>query len=272
MLSFFSKSGDFLEDIIELPKRTSDFPEKISDISEKTRHFSEEIRHISYNTSQLVVMKRYLLKYCSPILIILSLFFASCADDEHETLDNLIAALAEVSTNSDGRIVSLDLDNGVSYKVTNTISKLTPDSAYRVSLLYVLGPDKRATMYNLHSVISPKAKDLKGAPNPHTNPLDLVSIWPTKKYLNLTVDYQSGDENHLWGFAQTGLDLFADGHQVLNLELVHSQNGDELYYTRRRILSCPIYPFADLLTTGRDSIRFTLNTFKGVRSYTFAAP
>ena len=224
----------------------------------------------------MTALFRYVHSHLSVILSLaligMSLVFNSCSEKDDAPLGDLVAALAELSTNSDGRVVSLDLDNGTSFRINNVITELTPDSAYRVSLLYMIDLDNRATLYNLQAVISPMAVDLKGGDNPHTDPLDIVAIRATKKYIDLTVDYQSGGEKHLWGFAQKDLEQFADGHQILNLELVHSQNGDALYYTRRRILSCPIYPFKTLLTSGRDSIRFSLNTFEGKRSFVFAAP
>lgn len=182
-------------------------------------------------------------------------------DGDDETLPAYCQDLAELETDADGFAGRLVTDAGESLPVTNRKGGLTGDSVYRATVLYTREADG-AVLHSATSVLSPFPKGYSEEAV-KTDPVELDAIWRGGRYLNLRVTLQSGGLSHRLGFIDRGVTEGEDGTRVLHVELLHDQNGDPLYYPRETILSCPLYPYADRLRTGTDSVSFTLRTFEG---------
>ena len=97
-----------------------------------------------------------------------------------------------------------------------------------------------------------------------TDPLTLESIWisKNKRYLNASVYLKVGstdDEEaiHKMGVVCDTIMAHADSTRTLHLRLYHDQGGVPEYYSQRTYFSLP------LSELHADSIRFSINTYKG---------
>ncbi|MDO4929769.1 MAG: NigD-like C-terminal domain-containing protein [Bacteroidales bacterium] len=196
------------------------------------------------------------------LLLVLTAPLVACSDDE-EVAKSFRQDLAEIVTDADGVQRYLVRDDGDTLLVTNGAARnvLSPDTVYRVRALYTLN-DQGAEVSTLTSVFSPNPVEMTSSVVLRDS-LSLDAIWRGGRYVNLLVSYKSGGINHSAAFIDNGIVTSPSGTRLLRLTLYHSNNGDREYYTQQVYMSCPLYNYADQLTSGRDSIEFTVTTYDG---------
>jgi len=193
--------------------------------------------------------------------------FATGCEGDNGPLPAYCQELAELETDADGFASRLITDTGEALPVANRKGGLKSDSIYRVTALYTREASA-AVLHGATAVLSPVPRTYSESAV-KTDPVALSAIWRGGRYLNLRIILQTGGRAHYFGFIDRGITETDRGTRILHVELLHDQNGDPLYYPRETILSCPLYPYADRLRSGTDSVSLHLHTFNGNLQRTF---
>ncbi len=183
--------------------------------------------------------------------ILLSL--SSC-NDEEASYPSVITEMADCLTDDEGTLFKMVLDDNTQFPITNKQTGLEPRSLYRCLAGYTL-QEGEATLYSLKAC--PLLCD-----STHTaihDPLNVVSIWKTHRYLNLHLQPKGQCFQHSWGFS---IDSISLKHTFLQLH--HRQGADPLSYSSDVYASLPL----DSLQT--DTLTLRIATFEGMRQWTFA--
>lgn len=210
------------------------------------------------------------MKYKGYIVTAFLLALSACNKEDYHYPD-VITDLVELETDSSSNIHLIRTDDGVLYSPDKTIAfkDSTPDSLYRVRCTYlpINEGGGKATLYNVHSVISPfpKGPDFfkEGI---KTDPVKITSIWKSGGYINLHLGVLTKGGAHKYHFLNLGKSRNSMGKATQRIQLFHSQEEDPEAYTREIFLSCPLNKLD--LQSG-DSIIFSINTYEGIKVYTF---
>ena len=209
-------------------------------------------------------MKLRLLKL---ICLVWVVGLAACSDDKGGDVPPYITDLLTVSTNAEGTVASVLLDNGKTYNIVSQgISSDLPDTLLRCQGIYTLENGKM-TVYSLLLVFSDEAipaesfvfvKDGERYEGPEylpRDPVKLISMWKSGGYINMHVGVlTTGNGQHRYAFCQDSV-----GHY----SLVHLRpEGDAESYTEQVYLSMPL-PQGDEVET------FTVYTYNGVETWKF---
>lgn len=202
------------------------------------------------------------------LTIVIFLLIALCAfmvmgcssDDADDVLASYKYVLCEATTDAEKHITTLRYDDGSEWAVTNVAEATTADTTYRVEAAVIEDIDGRhVTLGGLSPVVSP-LPFLRLPQQIHHDPVEVVSLWRSLRYVNMRIAIRRGGLPHGIGFCDDGIVQYPDGRKTRCFSLYHDQNGDPENYSSEYILSCPVYQYADQLTAGRDSIRFVIHT------------
>ncbi len=194
-----------------------------------------------------------------------ALLFSACTDDETPQPAYQLA-LADLTTNASGQATQLGLDDGSQPSLAQPISGLKSDTTYRIQALYTLNGNQ-ATLKDYAQILS--FQPLKAKPShAKTDALSVVACWKGKNYINLQFSLKgSATGVHYLGAYVKDTLVHANGTTTQQIQLMHDQNNDPLYFNRSSYLSVSL---GEKTTTTCDSIRIFINTFDGEKSYTFA--
>lgn len=187
-------------------------------------------------------------------------------DGDNETLPAYRQELSEMETDGNGFAARLMTDGGDTLAIGNRTGGLASDTIYRIAALYTQ-QGNNATLHGASAVLSPFARAYPAAAV-KTDPVCLDAVWRGGRYLNLRLTLQTGGNAHRMGFIDHGIGEAGNGTRVLRIELLHDQNGDPLHFARETIVSCPLYPYADRLRPGLDSVRISMRIFDGATQRT----
>lgn len=197
------------------------------------------IQHHCHRTQTLIL---------SALCTLLSAFSTSCSS-EQDTLPNIVTEMADIHTDETGKTKTLELDNGQIYDIANPSTGLKEEQTYR-ALVNFVHDESTATLYS-----SQGAYVLKDSTEtPKTDPVKVISIWRTSRYINLHLAPLTQGGTQHWGFLT---DSVVDGHQYLHLH--HNQNGDPTSYTTDVYASMPI--------EGNVPITLRIKTFDGEKTF-----
>ena len=188
-------------------------------------------------------------------LTLLLLFFclSSCHDDDSDApYPSIVTELADCQTDGEGRMTRIVLDDDTQLGLTNPQTGLKPNVTYRALAGYTLS-DGRATLYSL----TPAALLRDSTSVATCDPVNVVSLWRTSRYLNLhLMPKTQGKGEHAWGFIT---DSIVADHAYLRLH--HRQDTDPTAYSTDLYASLPLSEV--------DADRFTLRieTFSGTREW-----
>ncbi len=219
------------------------------------------------------------------MLVVAATAILAACDDHDSWADNYITDFADIITDSEGRLATMNLDNGDELAITSTrqnpISvlehtrgRLTPDSTYRCICIY--------TRTGTYCEIANFAPAFAPAPmadsvliaithNIKTDPCRIQGIWRGGEYINARMLVQGQTLSHTAAFVDRGITVKEDGTKILHLLLYHDQNGDTEAFTRTIYLSCPLTEYRNVLTHNHDSIYFAVNQYN-VGMTTFKLP
>jgi len=188
------------------------------------------------------------------LLLMGMLFFLTSCDDEEEPYPSAVTELADCLTDNEGTLYKIVLDDDTQLNIANKQKGLHPNALYRCLTDFTL-QDGAATLYTLKSC--PLLFD-----STHTvscDPLNVVSLWKTNRYLNLHLRPKGQEFQHCWGYA---VDSLSFSHAYLRLH--HRQGNDPLSY------SDDIYASLPLDSLQADTLTLRIATFEGMRQWTFA--
>lgn len=198
---------------------------------------------------------------------ILALLLCSCGDEEYY-YPSVKLEFVTVEAGDDGAIRTLVPDKGEVLPVSEdkTASVITPNTTRRVLSNYeTLSGTGTAVIYSLQSLATPMPKpvdDPAYKDGVKTDPVEMVSIWMGRDYLNMILNFKigAGGKGHVLGMVEDVTDLQTDG--AVGLLLYHDANSDAEYYNRRAYVSVPLSQYVDEGNPGRTiKIKFKYYTY-----------
>lgn len=191
--------------------------------------------------------------FLTPLLLLFTSFsLSSCRDDNDDSpYPSLITELVDCPTNSDGTMVKIVLDDDTELPLSNPQTGLKADVIYRCLAGYTL--DKgQATLYSLKS-----AALLRDSTSvAQCDPVNVVSLWQTRRYINLHLMPKTQGGEQSWGFITDSI----VGNRAY-LRLHHRQGTDPTSYSTDVYASLPL----KLLEANQYTIR--INTFSGTKEW-----
>lgn len=202
------------------------------------------------------------------ILLLCIMVVVSCSsDDEPDYLPPYEQMLCEVMTDAKGVATTIRFDDGRERPLVTCPDGLTPDSLYRISAA-VLEDESGVSIYNAAMIFSPMPVVMKDE-EVKIDPVDVLTAWRDLRYINLRLSIKrSVEAGHHLAFIDDGVCANPDGTCTSLLRLFYDNNDDEDHFRDELIVSCPIYPLADHLRVGVDSVCLAVNTPGGNRYYT----
>lgn len=193
--------------------------------------------------------------FLTPLLFILAtLSLSSCRDDNDDSpYPSLITELADCPTNSEGTMVKIVLDNDMELLLSNPQTDLKPNVTYRALAGYTLD-GRKATLYSLKPATLLRDSTRVAT----TDPTAIVSLWRTKRYINLHLLPKTQGGEQSWGFITDSI----VGNRAY-LRLHHRQGTDPTSY------STDVYASLPLALVDADTITLRIRTFSGTKEQTF---
>lgn len=183
----------------------------------------------------------------------------SCGDDEgyDEAYPAIVTEMADVATDSEGRMARMTTDAGTVYTISNPVGGYTPAAVYRLVCGYV--PDgARATVYQMQGVRILRDSTAVA----RKDPTAVTSAWRGGRYINLQLEPLTQGGTHGWGFI---VEREEPGHVYVSLH--HNRRNDPPSYTRTEYASLPVDNLAGLEEGGL--ITLYVNTPKGEKEWNF---
>lgn len=206
----------------------------------------------------------------------------TACDDHDSWADDYITDFADLITDAEGRLSTMNLDNGEHFTIISTRqdpiavlenerSSLTPDSTYRCVCIYTRS-DTEAEIANFAPAFAPAPMAdsvlLSITHNLKTDPCRIQGIWRGGNYVNARMLVQGQTLSHTAAFVDRGITQKEDGSRILHILLYHDQNGDTEAFTRTIYLSMPLTAYRNVLTHNQDSIYFSVNEYDaGLSTY-----
>ncbi len=207
-------------------------------------------------------------------IFLLTILLSSCTTDSYETgegsYSKMKGVFAELLVNGQKQGVSFVTDEGDNYILNHSVSASwinTADSTYRTIIYFKQMDESTASILSFSSLPTLRPKDASLYREQPEDPLDIESCWIANngKYMNLGLLLKNGrDSNgkegiHTVSVAIDEIHKNADNTQTAYYRLLHDQGEAPEYYTNRKYISI-------LLPTANrpDSIRLTVNTYKGI--------
>lgn len=179
---------------------------------------------------------------------------SSCSEDKDEApYPSIVTELVDCPTDDKGTMSAIVLDDDTKLMLTNPQTELKASVVYRALAGYTLEADGRATLYSLKSAVFLRDSTSIAV----CDPLKVVSLWRTKRYVNLHLMPKTQNEAlHNWGFVN---DSIVGRHAYLRLH--HRQGTDPKAYSFDQYASLP------LNLVDADTITLRILTFDGWREW-----
>lgn len=191
--------------------------------------------------------------------------FPSC-EKEQDPLPSYIQELAELHADHSGVLRTLVTDRGESLGLVNPQPGFSSDSVYRAFTLYTK-EQGGARLYQMGSVASGCAVQMDSSAV-QQSPVELISLWKTQsRWMNLHVRVYSGSEPQQLRWVWTRLEereTTGGVTKMLHLQIDSKPQSEPYHYTEEVYVSCPLTPFSNMLSKGKDSLTVTVNTTKGL--------
>ncbi|MBQ0020286.1 MAG: hypothetical protein KBT39_07165 [Bacteroidales bacterium] len=201
---------------------------------------------------------------CLPLLVfIFSLCTSSCSDD-NEVYPSIVTKMADIYTNAQGDLKKLVFDDERSLTISNYLPGYQKDAIYRALCGYT-SDGHFARLYQLMGVNILRDSTTIA----WRDPLNTVSVWRTKRYINLHLSPKTQGGRHYWGFitdsiiTSTKADGQTSSHAYISLH--HKQNGDPTSYSEDVYASLPVDSIKGIEATSPITLR--IQTFDGIRAF-----
>ena len=202
-------------------------------------------------------MRRLLNMYA--YTMILTILLSCDRNDEgyESTYPDILTEMADVLTDSEGRMVRMLTDKGTEYSISNPPSGYVKEARYRLVCGYVPNGNT-ARLYNMTGVNILRDSTEVAAKDPTV----VVSAWRAGGYINMHLSPLTQGGVQYWGFI---VDRREPGN--IHISLHHRQNGDPASYSRDAYASLPV-EYLEGVEEG-DIITLHVNTTKGEKEWNF---
>ena len=198
----------------------------------------------------------------------LLLLMAACGDDDYY-YPSVKLEFVTVVSGADGSIERLIPDKGDALSVyeDRTGSAISPNTSRRLLSNYEVVSDggiAKARIFSLQTLVTPVPKP---ADDPvyegglKYDPVEMVSIWMGKDYLNMILNLKvNAGKGHVFGIVEDLSEFDSDG--VVTMTLYHDANADEGFYDRRAYVSVPLTKYVDEKNPDRKiTVKFKYSTY-----------
>lgn len=203
---------------------------------------------------------RTLLNICMFLLCFMALLGACTEDDYH--FPSAVQDFFVAYTASDGTISAIETDDGKRFAVMENESnyKGTPDSTYRC-IGYYEPKGSEVHLYTAKDVVSAMPYVLPHPDSLRTDPVHMVSIWKTPRFLNMRLAVLHGDKNHLFGFVLDSISKSTPYSSAdIWISLYHDASADMQAFTDFVYASLPLASFQSAYP--QHTIHFKVNTYE----------
>ncbi len=186
------------------------------------------------------------------VFSLLPFVLLSCSDDKDDgPYPSIVSEMVDCPTNSEGTMMKIVLDNDTELPLSNPQTGLKPNVTYRALAGFALDNGK-VRLYSLKS-----ATLLRDSTSvAQCDPVNVTSIWHTRRYINLHLLSKTQGGEQSWGFIT---DSIVGNHAYLRLH--HRQGTDPISYSTDVYASLPL----KLLEANQYTIR--INTFSGTKEW-----
>lgn len=186
--------------------------------------------------------------------VLILLFFVSCDKDEARIPDFLVEFATVVKT---GSTIAIKLDNGKVLKAENT-SSVDLKNDDRVIVNYTPIENHSIIINSIQQIFLGEIKSKESPNDLKTDPVKIISIWVSGKYLNMSIQVDYHSKAHSVG-------LFRDMQaNKPTLYFMYSREDDPEGAPTRRYLSFDL----ESLQKEKD-FTICINTYKGERKFNF---
>ncbi|MCQ2197402.1 MAG: hypothetical protein MJZ60_07780 [Bacteroidaceae bacterium] len=195
--------------------------------------------------------------------MLLSLCISSCSSDD-DVYPSIISEMADLYTDAQGTTTKIVLDNDKTYNIENPQKGYAKNALYRVLCGFVPN-GVNVTLYQLTGVnILRDSSSIA-----RRDPVDLLSIWRTPRYINVHLKAKTQGGRQYWGFITDSIvtKAGADGTEVTHayVSLHHNQNGDPTSYSDEVFVSLPLDSLKGIKQ--QSPITFSIKQTNGTKDY-----
>ena len=184
--------------------------------------------------------------------VLFSVFLFSCNEDDGAPYPSVRLEFLTAESGADGRLQTLVTDKGE-------------------RLVVAVGGRKEIRIYALANTVSPvplPAGEFRNGLK--FDPVDMLSIWMGRDYLNMTLSIRAQNARHTFHFIQESVERDAvTGKLKVHLMLYHDDGGDVEAYAKRAYVSVPLRQYTSDIGESV-IIYFSFHTYDGeVQTYQF---
>jgi len=227
----------------------------IKELKGSYTRFAREVKRTTLITFECLFNRNMYRPFNSPLtplLFLLTPLFCSCGDDKEDApYPSIVTELVDCPTDEKGVMNEIVLDDDTRLSLTNPQKELKPSVIYRCLAGYTQD-DGKATLYQLKSA----ALLRDSTAIVQTDPINVVSLWRTKRYFNFHFMPKTQGGEQMWGYA---VDSIVGKRAYLRLH--HRQGDDPTAY------STDVYASLYLQDIAADSITIRIKTFSGWREW-----
>ena len=186
------------------------------------------------------------------VFSLLPFVLLSCSDDKDDgPYPSIVSEMADCPTNSEGTMMKIVLDNDTELPLSNPQTGLKPNVTYRALAGFALDNGK-VRLYSLKS-----ATLLRDSTSvAQCDPVNVTSIWRTRRYINLHLLPKTQGGEQSWGFITDSI----VGNRAY-LRLHHRQETDPTSY------STDVYASLSLKLLEANQFTIRINTFSGTKEW-----
>lgn len=193
----------------------------------------------------------------------------ACKKEDDFYYPSVSLGFVTVKAGEDGSLQMLIPDKGKPLPVLKdrTGARISPNTFKRQLSNYevtVADGTEKAIIYSLQELLAlePKrADDPAFSDGIKTDPVNMVSIWMGRDYLNMILNLKvKGDKKHVLGMIEESVAV-KGGEKIVTLSLFHDAAGDEPYYERKAYISVPLQSYKADSPKQIIKIRFKYHTY-----------
>lgn len=193
--------------------------------------------------------------------------FVSCekdGDGGELEMPNLYTEFCDMYMNTDKRAAYITLDDGTQIDILSQgIRSNVADTTVRAVVTYAMKNEK-PIIYSDNKVFCDQARPKEQFKITPRDPMKVVSVWKGGKYINMVLGEMTNKAaKHSYGYLIEGVDS-----KTLNVSFIHLRpSADPESYTEKTYFSMPLTtPYI----SGYDSVAISINTYDGVKLYSFS--
>lgn len=213
--------------------------------------------------------------WCGCLLGALCLLLAACGEDNYHYPSVKLEFLTARS-GADGMLERVLTDEGEEYAVLadDSRSRTRPDTLVRIVSNYERIRSEEGEGVRLYAVaaaIAPIPQPADKFPDGvKTDPVDVLSVWMGRNYLNLMLTVKAQQGKHTFHYVEDRVTVDADARRSsVELTLYHDDGGDTQAYSQRAYCSIPLLQYAGEEIDVVD-VSLHVYTYSGeVKTYTF---